>query len=305
MSSSYFVTYGTDRLMYGGSGSIAWEHTSTPKQLFIVQSDNAHVGFTGAAYNSAGQMITSFTAKGSTASAEIPSAAVSARMTASADDYYATYFGQESGADFTYNWTKNGRYGTGTVQFSGSSLLVKSHSGQLNKFTASGNFATDQTARYGWMMPSVVTYVKKGLGDYYSDVSATRNLNRLVWTAPYTPGSYPINNRNALSGTYSSISAYVRMVGSSYRRQSYGNFPYPMYGAGPKSWNWSNGAGSYNAGQWATTTRETAFTYSSWSPGTGVDGAGNSKTLWICDYYDNTAIYTVCTGTWIITGIAK
>lgn len=29
MSSSYFVTYGTDRLMFGGSGSIAWEYNES------------------------------------------------------------------------------------------------------------------------------------------------------------------------------------------------------------------------------------------------------------------------------------
>ena len=302
MSSSYYVTYGTDRLTFGGSGSVAWE--AKPKQVFIVKSDNPNVYFTGAAYNSAGQVMTSFTVHGGSASAEFPSGIVSARMTASAADYYATRFGVEGGENFSASWTRAGRYGSGTVTFTGDSLTLKSYDGNTNNFTASGVFSQDVTARYGWMVPAVVNYVKKDIGSYYKDVSASRNLNCLVWTAPYQPGSYP-RTVNALSGTYSSMSAYVKMVGSSYRRNGNGSFSYPMYGAGPKSWSWNAGAGRVAAGGWSTTTRETAFTYSSWSPGTGVDGAGNSKTLWICDYYDNTAIYTVCTGSWIITGIAK
>lgn len=304
MGSSYYITYGGNRLTFpGATGSVAWEDAISNK-TFWVTSDNANVYVTGTVYDSAGNALTSLVAHGNSASAAVSTGAVSARMTASAADYYATYFNGDGGSGFTYAWTRNGRDGTGTVQYSGDTLVLGSHSGQLNKFTASGNFSTDVTARQGWMVPAKVNYVNKALGNYYTDVSASRSNNRLIWTAPYTPGSYP-TTQNALNGTYSSMSAYVRMVGSSYRRNGNGNFGYPMYGAGPKSWSWSNGAGCYTAGKWATTTRETAFTYSSWSPGTGVDGAGNSKTLWICDYYDHTAIYTVCTGTWIITGVAK
>lgn len=306
MASSYFVTFGDNRLTFpGATGSVAWEYTAIPKQSFWVTSDDSHVYVTGTVYDANGNAITSLVAHGGSASAEFPSAAVSARMTASAGDYYATLFNGNGGSGFTYAWTKNGRAGTGTVQYSGSGLVLGSHSGQLNKFTASGNFATDATARQGWMMPSIVTYVHKAVGTYYSDVSATRNLNMLVWTAPYNPVSYPTNNRNALSGTYSSISGYVKMVGSSYRRLGNGSFGYPMYGGGPKSFSWTDGAGSTLPIKWATTTRSSNYTFSSWSPGTGVDGNGNSKALWICDYYDHTAIYTVCTGTWAITGIAK
>lgn len=35
MSSSYFVTYGTDRLTFGGSGSVSWEYTALPPKILV------------------------------------------------------------------------------------------------------------------------------------------------------------------------------------------------------------------------------------------------------------------------------
>lgn len=35
MSSSYYVTYGTDRLTFGGSGSVAWEYTVLPPKILV------------------------------------------------------------------------------------------------------------------------------------------------------------------------------------------------------------------------------------------------------------------------------
>lgn len=305
MGSSYYITYGGNRLTFpGATGSVAWENTLSNK-TFWVTSDNANVYVTGTVYDSAGNALASLVAHGNSASAAVSTGAVSARMTASAADYYATYFNGDGGSGFTYAWTRNGRDGTGTVQYSGDTLVLGSNSGQLNTFTASGNFATDATARWGWFMPARITYLQKGLGNYGADVSANKTYNRKVRTAAGGEGSYPVT-QNGLWGTFSSVSGYVHQVGSSYRRQSYGNFGYMMRQGGPYYWlNGWNGAGAYNAGKWATTTQNLTFQSAGpWTQGTAIE-TGNNNTLHIDAWYDNNAIYTVTTGTWIITGIAK
>lgn len=56
MSSSYFVTYGTDRLMFGGSGSIAWEYQeSLPTFSIAFGEGNEYSAGLTAEYN--GQVV--------------------------------------------------------------------------------------------------------------------------------------------------------------------------------------------------------------------------------------------------------
>lgn len=305
MGSSYYITYGGNRLTFpGATGSVAWEDANARK-TFWVTSDNANVYVTGTVYDSAGNALTSLVAHGNSASAKVSPEAVSARMTASAADYYATYFNGDGGSGFTYTWTRNGRNGTGTVQYSGDTLVLGSNSGQLNKFTASGSFAGDVTARYGWFVPAKITYLHKALGNYGGDVSANKTYNRKIRTSPGGEGSYPVT-QNGLWGTFSACSGYVHQVGSSYRQRSYGNFGYMMRQGGPYYWlNGWYGAGAYNAGTWATTTQNQTFTTAGeWTQGTAIE-EGNGNTLHIEAWYDNGTIYTVTTGTWIMTGIAK
>jgi hypothetical protein len=305
MGSSYYITYGGNRLTFPGTtGSVAWESPMEGRN-FWVTSDNPNVYVTGTVYDNNGNAITSLTANGNSASANVPSNAVSARMTASAADYYATLFNGDGGSGFTQDWIRNGRYGSGTVQYSGNTLVLGSHSGQTNKFTASGDFATDVTARYGWFVPARINYLHKGLGNYGGDVSANKAYNRKIRTAAGREGSYPVT-QNGLWGTFSSVSGYVHQVGSSYRRQSWGNFNYSMRQGGPYYWlTGSYGAGAYNSLSWATTTQNKTFKSAGpWTQGTAIE-TGNNNTLHIDAWYDNNAIYTVTTGTWIITGIAK
>ena len=138
MGSSYYITYGGNRLTFPGvTGSVAWEAPLEGRE-FWVTSDNPNVYVTGTVYDNNGNAITSLTANGNSASANVPSNAVSASMTASAADYYATYFNGDGGSGFTQDWIRNGRYGSGTVQYSGDTLVLGSHSGKLTSLLQAG-----------------------------------------------------------------------------------------------------------------------------------------------------------------------
>lgn len=305
MGSSYYITYGGNRLTFpGATGSVAWENTLSNK-TFWVTSDNANVYVTGTVYDSAGNVLTSLVAHGNSASAEVSTEAVSARMTASAADYYATYFNGDGGSGFTYSWTRNGRNGTGTVQYSGDTLVLGSNSGQLNKFTASGGFAGDATARYGWSVPATITYLKKAVGTYGGDVSANKTYARDIQVNVNSWGSYPVT-QNGVYGTFSAASGWIKETGNSYRRVSYGNFGYWMRGrSGPVDlWDGTFGNGSYNKNQWADTTKTGTWSYTGvYTWGTNIDGS--NRTINVAAQYGNTGIYTNCHGQWLMTGIAK
>jgi hypothetical protein len=57
MSSSYYVTYGTDRLTFGGSGSVAWEYVETAVPTFTITfgENNSYSAGLTAEYN--GQVV--------------------------------------------------------------------------------------------------------------------------------------------------------------------------------------------------------------------------------------------------------
>lgn len=57
MSSSYYVTYGTDRLTFGGSGSVAWEYKPSYTETLLWSGDAYKDPFTLADYPSAYETI--------------------------------------------------------------------------------------------------------------------------------------------------------------------------------------------------------------------------------------------------------
>lgn len=296
--------------LYVGSSAIGSAYRGSQLVYSKAADTVLYVNSTGNVLGSAvaldvnGNVLATVTAMDGVGSAAIPGTPYSVNTMFSAGDYYATTVDQEGVGTPTITWTRNGRYGTATALYTGGNITLNCN-GVLNAFTASGQFATDVTARWGWYMPARVNMVQKAVGTYYGDVSASRTLRSYVFTAAGSFGTYN-KTQNALAGTYSAVSAYIRQVGSSYRTSSYGGFGYTMVTKGLKTiWEGNYGNGAYNARAWATTTKTGTATADTWAPGTSIDSNGNGVTLMIGAKYGASSIYTVTTGTWTLTGIAK
>lgn len=142
MSSSYFVTYGTDRLMFGGSGSIAWEYQeSLPTFSIVFGEGNEYSAGLTAEYN--GQVVYSRALGTAKATATgIPSGS-KITVVGSCAKYksfrLSAFTGFSSLSNTTYDGQRNGigATATGILTANGSARLTN---GAAKTFRVEGNW---------------------------------------------------------------------------------------------------------------------------------------------------------------------
>lgn len=284
------------------------------KPVLWVTSDNENVKVTGAIYAYGSYVpLTSITAQGGSASAEIPAGANHVKMTASAAPYYATYMSVSGSTGTTMYWVNEHKYGEATsILAPGRDVVLGSYSGQLNTFTARGNFASgSSTGSKGWEVPAKVTALTMSLPTLEGEVSYQRSVSaytnymikEMPWNSTFQSATI---TQTGLSGTFSSLSGLISQEAMTKRTGSYvGKITYPMIQAGPAFiYDCNCGDGGKNSGTSLISTIKTStFTADQWTVGSSLT-AGNGSTLWIGAYYNGGYINPYTTGTWMMTGIA-
>lgn len=286
------------------------------KPVFWVTSDNENVKVVGSIYAAGSTVpLTSITAQGGSASAEIPAGANHVKMTASAAPYYATYMSVSGATGVFKYWVNEHKYGSATgVLTPGSDVVLGSYSGQLNTFTARGNFASgSSTGSKGWEVPAKVTALEMSLPTLEGEVSNRRSVsaytNYMIKEIPWNQSTLQSSTitQAGLSGTFSAVSGLISQEGITKRTGSYvGKLTYPMIQAGPAFLlDCICGSGGTQSGTSLIRTLETSrFTAAQWTVGSSLT-AGNGSTLWIGAYYTGGYINPYTTGTWMMTGIAQ
>lgn len=188
MSSSYFVTYGTDRLMFGGSGSIAWEYKeSLPTFSIEFGEGNSYSAGLTAEYN--GQVVYSRALGSAKATATgIPSGA-KITVVGSSPKYHSfrlsAFTGLSSLSNTTYDGQRDGigATATGILTANGSARLTN---GAAKTFRVEGNWPKPG---YGIQGTFASVYCKPTAFSSWIGgvVSAGSKLNiRNSWTANMT-----------------------------------------------------------------------------------------------------------------------
>ena len=310
MSSSFYVTYGTDRLVFGGTpGSLAWETPASEAQLFTVHSDSDHTLASGTVYDNNGNVITSLTARNGYASTMLNTHAVSACYYQSSDDYYRvsaiTALGYDSWAT---DWQTAKKVGSASSLVTGSSIEIGSKETTTNKFTARGKFVGGiGNSLKGWWVPGYVTAVTGTYGDTTS-VSAARTMqykkmaagNGTTWTNATT-------SINALRGV--AFSAFSG--GANITATGVGKSNLTLMYHGIDLCNQSNWTTNISANKTITTARAKTITSATFTPVTAMQSNGTIGAYAYChssySQGGRTSYYTGegrVGGTWTATGIA-
>lgn len=205
MSSSYYITYGTDRLTFGGvAGSLAFEYTSMPMCTVSLVTDATASAYATATFN--GQS-TSWSAVGGTVAKEVPSGATLVVHT-ELPNYYRNSGVSGSGLSGFYSGKRDNYWRNLSASgYVTGNAAVTPVSTNTNNFTASGNYQSVTTNKFGQWLPHIVSSVTTKYLYQASAVSATYA----------TYGAYGSSWTNQLLGstshfrtgvTYSGLSVY-------------------------------------------------------------------------------------------------
>lgn len=171
MSSSYYVTYGTDRLTFGGvAGSLAFEYTSMPMCTVSLVTDATASAYATATFN--GQS-TSWSAVDGTVAKDVPSGATLVVHT-ELPEYYRNSGISGSGLSGFYSGRKDTYWrnlsASGYVTGNAAVTPVETNT---NSFTASGNYQSVSSNKFGQWLPHIVSSVTTRYLYQASAVSAT------------------------------------------------------------------------------------------------------------------------------------
>ena len=142
MSSSYFVTYGTDRLTFGGSGSVAWEyHEPLPLFSLMFGEGNMYSAGLTAEYNN--QVVYSRALGTAKATATGIPAGSKITFVASSPKYYtykmSSFTGFSAVSNTTYDGERDGIGATATAIITADASARLSE-GNTKRFRVEGNW---------------------------------------------------------------------------------------------------------------------------------------------------------------------
>ena len=228
MSSSYYITYGGNRLTFpGATGSVAWEDVKkNMTTAWIVGSPSARAY--GYAYDDDDStLLTSWDTTGS-ASAEIP-INCTFKISSVADAYIRNGIAAPTGLSSTAYAATKTRYQTASGKTTGGSAVLSVNSVQKAAFTAYGTFpsganTSEAKNRYGHWMPHQVTSVTPSTFINAGDVSANysaeyRILAGASWSTSKTGSRAGLKTGINFSGISAHALATARKNGTNIYNQ--------------------------------------------------------------------------------------
>lgn len=204
MSSSYFVTYGTDRLMFGGSGSIAWEYQeSLPTFSIVFGEGNMYSAGLTAEYN--GQTV--YSSPVGTASRTATGIPSGAKITfcGSSPKYYcfaASSFTGLSGTYTVYDGSSRDGVGTTSTAYLTSDATAKLSDGHQKTIRVQGNFPSVPGAYRYATIYCRVTSMSSWMGSSL--------VNGSAWLRPNMTGSYKcLKSNNWGAGNSTTVTTWL------------------------------------------------------------------------------------------------
>lgn len=211
MSSSYYITYGGNRLTFPGvTGSVAWEYNPTGigVPLFIVGDANSHIY---ASAFSGGELLTAFDTMNS-ASAIIPTGS-EIFCSSYANEYYRNGLSSDTGiGSFVYN-TVTGRSQSASGILMGDSGVIGLENIRLNAWTATGsgnrtassNLAVTAALVTRAFTGENVTAAVGSIGGNFLNKNSSACSAKLSGNLHYTGGSTQVtlDNQDWAAGKYS------------------------------------------------------------------------------------------------------
>ena len=204
MSSSYYVTYGTDRLTFGGSGSVAWEYKE-PLQTFSIVFGEGNMYSAGLTAEYNGQTVYSSPVGTAIRTASgIPSGA-KITFCGSSPKYFcfaASSFTGLSGTSTVYDGSSRDGVGTTSTAYITSDATARLTDGHQKTIRVQGNFPSVPGAYRYATIYCRVTSMSSWMG--------TSLVNGSAWLRPNMTGSYKcLKSNNWGAGNSTTVTTWL------------------------------------------------------------------------------------------------